>query len=92
MIKLILDGEKIKSEAELHKTIGEQIPLPTYYGNNLAALNDVLSANTQDMEIYLLNQELLVKHLNQGAQGLLRLLHDLALHNCNITLKDGIIK
>ena len=42
-MQLIIDGSKIVSEEDLHKTIAEGLNLPSWYGMNLDALWDVLT-------------------------------------------------
>ena len=42
--KLVLDGKKIKSEEDMHKFIANCLEFPDYYGMNLDALWDMLTA------------------------------------------------
>lgn len=46
-MKIELDGMRINSEKEFHKAIADALKLPGYYGHNLDALNDVLSADVE---------------------------------------------
>ncbi|MCB0533166.1 MAG: barstar family protein [Lewinellaceae bacterium] len=43
-MKVILEGNKIKTIEEFHKEIGKQLEFPIYYGNNLDALWDCLTS------------------------------------------------
>ncbi len=40
---LFLDMNRLKDREALHERLREKLQLPEYYGNNLDALNDVLS-------------------------------------------------
>ncbi|UVL42801.1 barstar family protein [Pseudomonas sp. B21-040] len=42
-----LDGTTIKSEADFHKKLTSVLGITEYYGNNLNALWDLLSANAE---------------------------------------------
>lgn len=42
MRKLILDLDKMKTQAEAHKYLGKTLEFPDYYGENLDALYDCL--------------------------------------------------
>ena len=44
MTYVFIDGEKIRTNDELHAAFAAAIPLPDWYGNNLDALHDVLTA------------------------------------------------
>lgn len=42
VIRIILDGTQISSERVFHDQMSRALEFPVYYGNNLAALRDVL--------------------------------------------------
>ena len=42
-MELIIDGSKIMSEEDVHKTVAEGLDLPSWYGKNLDALWDTLT-------------------------------------------------
>ena len=48
-----IDGRKIRSKADLHQTLKDQLELPEYYGANLDALYDCLSTANEETEIYI---------------------------------------
>jgi ribonuclease inhibitor len=48
MKTILLDGEKITTKEQLHETLKAQLGVPEYYGNNLAALRDVLRGLPSD--------------------------------------------
>lgn len=47
MIELKIDGHLIKSKDDLYEVIGQQLPLPDYFGNNLDALHDIITEKTE---------------------------------------------
>lgn len=58
MRKVILDGSKIESESDFHKTISELLDFGPYYGRNLDALWDRLSTDVErPIEVIWLNSE-----------------------------------
>ena len=42
-MELLIDGSKIMSEEDFHKTVAEGLDLPSWYGKNLDALWDALT-------------------------------------------------
>lgn len=42
MRELTLDGSRIHSREDFYHSLGEQLELPDYFGDNLDALHDVL--------------------------------------------------
>ncbi len=71
---IVIDGEKIKSEAELHKFLSEKLQLGGYYGNNSAALWDCLTTDVErpiqviwknsEQSQLLLGQDVFTKYVN----------------------------
>jgi ribonuclease inhibitor len=43
-MKVVIDGNQIVSQEELHKILKRELELPDYYGNNLDALYDCLTS------------------------------------------------
>ena len=86
ILTLNLDGTVLKSKEELHSTISWQLQLPDYYGRNLDALWDVLSAWDKPLIIKVTNTAQLYDYLGDYAQSLLELLRDVAAENSTITL------
>jgi ribonuclease inhibitor len=39
---IALNGNQLSSEKDFHEVLSKELGFPTYYGNNLAALRDVL--------------------------------------------------
>ncbi len=84
---LSLDGDAIHDRAALHAEIARQLPLPPYYGNNLDALWDVLSARRAPLEILLRHSDSLLRHLGTYGEAFLALLRDLERENGAVTLR-----
>lgn len=62
---IFLDGRKMSSKEEAHKYIKEMLNFPDYYGENLDALWDLLSTNSEVKSIYLLHEDKLYEYLEE---------------------------
>ena len=87
MKELIINSANIRSVEDFHKYIKESLDLPSYYGENLDALWDVLSSYSDKLRIVLTKHNLLVENLGQYGEDLIDLFHDLKEENDNIELK-----
>jgi len=76
-MELILDCRN--SMEQLHAQLAQALRFPDWYGNNLDALHDCLSAVSQEIQIILTEPERLPL--------LVRVLHDCASDNPNIHIK-----
>ena len=74
---VLLDGEKIKSSADMHRAFKKALNFPDWYGNNLDALNDMLTETTEEIGVILVNTEKLSENLGWRWDMLLRLRVDL---------------
>ena len=77
MTYVFLDGEKIRSNADLHNTFAASLDLPDWYGGNLDALHDVLTERADPVGIVIVNEPSLHDGLGRRAAGFFRLLRDL---------------
>ena len=84
MIKIIIDGEKIKNEAELHDFLASELSFPEYYGRNLDALFDMLCDISFSVQIEIVNFEALTTLLGEKTDGLIAVFSDAAIENKNI--------
>lgn len=75
---VLLDGEKIKTKADVHKAFSETLDFPEYYGNNLDALHDMLTEGTDEIGVIAVNTEMLSENLGKWWKSLIRLLRDVA--------------
>lgn len=56
-------GRNIPDKATLHRALAEQLDFPPYYGCNLDALYDVLTAVSEEHEIHIGDKYILREHL-----------------------------
>ena len=83
MEEIFLDAKKMTSKSDAHKYIKEMLKLPSYYGENLDALWDILSSKSKIISVFLLHEEKLYENLEQYGKQLLEVFHDAA-NNGNI--------
>ena len=83
MEEIFLDAKQMTSKSEAHKYIKEMLKLPSYYGENLDALWDILSTKSTIISVFLLHEEKLYENLEQYGKQLLEVFHDAA-NNGNI--------
>ncbi|MBO4879329.1 MAG: barstar family protein [Clostridia bacterium] len=74
---VLLDGEKIKSAADMHRAFKKALRFPDWYGNNLDALSDMLTESTDEIGVILVNTDKLAESLGWRWEMLLRLLVEL---------------
>lgn len=86
MDEIFLDCNKMTSKSEAHKYIKEMLNFPQYYGNNLDALWDILSAKSKMTSIFLLNKEVLQENLGKYGELLIGVFKDAVDVNSNIKL------
>lgn len=86
---LTIDGCKIENVNILHECISHQLNFPSYYGNNLDALWDILSVWSEILEIKLLNTEKLMEYLGEYALETIELLNELSNENKNIVFEQN---
>ncbi len=84
---LNIDGALIGNRDELHNTIAWQLQFPDYYGRNLDALWDLLSAWSTPLTIELTNAEVLLQHLGDYGESVLQLFQEAAEENDRITIR-----
>lgn len=75
---VFLDGEKIGSNAAMHRVFAEALGFPEYYGKNLDALHDLLTETPEPLTVIAVNTEALQAHISRSWNGFLRLMNDLA--------------
>ena len=74
---VFLDGEKILSNADLHRAFAVALDFPEYYGKNLDALHDCLSEMPDPVCVIAVNVDLLKEHMGRRWKSFLRLMNDL---------------
>ena len=83
-MKLVLDGEKIRSRDDLHKQMAAVLDFPEWYGGNLDALYDCLTDLMEEVNIHILHMSALKTTLGEYAERLLSVLKDAETLNLNI--------
>ncbi|MBR2262785.1 MAG: barstar family protein [Firmicutes bacterium] len=81
-----IDGRKIRSKADLHQTLKDQLELPEYYGANLDALYDCLSTANEETEIYIEGVQKLKSNLEGYYAQLITMLEDACEENGDLTV------
>lgn len=86
MKELIIDGKMMQSKGAMYTHLTRVFSLPSYFGNNLDALWDILTENDEPTEISFINVDLTREYLGNYGENLLGLLKRLAQENKNYTI------
>ncbi len=77
MKKVVIDGNKINTEKELHQLLSKELDFGPYYGENLDALWDMLTTNIErPFSIYWVNLRESRKKLGSTCDQIVNLLKD----------------
>lgn len=87
MRTVTLDGAAMQNKEQLHAHLHAQLDLPDYYGWNLDALYDALTAYDKWLDIRLINRSELVDSLGRYGESLVRTLEDAAEENDRIRFR-----
>lgn len=87
MMKIIIDGKKIKNILQIHQLFVDELNFPDYYGYNFDALYDCLSSINEDISIRIINKTQLQVHLENQYDILEKILLRVSLENHNIKFK-----
>ena len=85
-MEIILDGALMTDRAALHDLLAEKFAFPDYYGRNLDALYDLLSAYPQQVSVTLIHANLLLKHLGRYGKSVIQTLNDASRDNVRLTI------
>ena len=82
MRTIVLDGSLMAGREEAHEYLVQRLGLPDYYGKNLDALFDILSADlTEPTRLVVYRREALAQSLGSYGEALLGALADAAREN-----------
>lgn len=84
MNEIFLDGCSMTSKEVAHSYIKEKFNFPSYYGENLDALWDLLSTYSNTVSIYLINEDVLNKNLGEYGKLLTGVFQEASYENDNI--------
>lgn len=87
MDKVKLNGNSMGTKELAHLYLKWKLELPDYYGENLDGLWDILSSQSEPLEITLYNKDKLVGHLGEYGESIINLLNDVSDENKNISIK-----
>lgn len=89
MKHILLNGEKMSTKETAHDYLAFKLDFPPYYGKNLDALWDLLSAAGEPLEINLINVDCLRANLGDYADLLLAVLAEAGKANENVSFHTG---
>jgi ribonuclease inhibitor len=87
MREIRLDGREMKTKKATHDYLKQQLNLPSYYGNNLDALYDVLGDVDKYTAITLFHKDACIASLGRYGEKLLQVFEDAAEDNSMIIYK-----
>ena len=88
-MKITIDGSDIRSEADLHQCLAASLALGDYYGRNLNALWDRLTADVErPLEIVWINASKSREHLGETQDRIEELLRDVEVYDKNLKLLE----
>ena len=88
MIRIVLDGTQISSERVFHEELSRALGFPSYYGNNLAALRDVLLPDDgRTIEIAWMNSSSSRQKLGNDFSRIREVLEDLVKERGNLRVQ-----
>lgn len=86
-MRIELDSSLMTNRDAVHDLIAEKLSFPAYYGRNLDALYDLLSAYPGELEIAVSNAADLVANLGSYGTALIKTFYDAAENNPNLRVR-----
>ena len=77
MTEIVLDAKEMKSREKAHQYIKQKLEFPEYYGENLDALWDMLTAYDREVKIKLINEDCLIDNLGDYGESIIQIFKDL---------------
>lgn len=82
-----LDGAAMTTVDKVHATLQKEMGFPDYYGNNLDALWDMLSEESEEVHIILEREEAMKKLLGAYVEELIRVFREAETENEYLTFE-----
>lgn len=86
-MKIVIDGNYMKSKRKTHSYLKKKLNLPDYYGENLDALWDILSTWSDKLNIRFINEYKAREYLDLYGRDLVELFKEAAEENPNIEIE-----
>lgn len=87
MKEIILNGDKMSDSKLTHIYLKRKLQLPEYYGGNLDALWDLLSTESREIKIVIINTDSITKKMGFYGESLLHLFLEVCTENPKITVE-----
>jgi len=84
---ILLNGAKMRDRESAHDYLKRKLSLPDYYGNNLDALWDCLTADFSPKKIIIYNLDKLIETPDSYGESIISLLQEAARDNEYIEVK-----
>ncbi|TJX13251.1 barstar [Tissierella creatinini] len=92
MKTVLLNGKKMTSKKEIHLYLKRKLNCPSYYGNNLDALWDILITASEKLNVILFNKEYLDEYLGEYGDSLIDVFKEAGSVNSNINFRIARIR
>lgn len=89
MREVYLNGEEMTTMERVHEVIRREMGFADYYGNNLDALWDLLSVESERTEIVLENAAVMCETLGDYAEAVIQVFRDAEASNECLTFRIG---
>ena len=86
-MRFVLNVSACETAEELHRALAEGLRFPAWYGGNLDALHDCLTALNEPTELIVRGKTALDELLGRRANAFHRVLDDSAEENPNLTVR-----
>lgn len=87
MTKIAFDGKDMIDKKITHRYIKEKLDLPSYYGENLDGLWDMLSSCDKKIKINFINLDDLFENLGLYGDSIIEVFKDAEKENHNISIE-----
>lgn len=81
MRKLVIDGARMTSKEAVYAQLNRVFSFPTYFGNNLDALWDVLLEESEPTAIHFKNVDFMLEQMGRYGEKLLKVFENLEAMN-----------